>query len=253
MNFEQCNVYLKFRWALMPMLLTVVGLLASTASMAKSLVLEESWDTDNVSGYEGKVISEKIDEYTYVTTKTQSGVAGTAGTHPNTESYSSTTYAGMTGLTWYEDKDKPCSITLQTKSLNPVVSSDTNGVQQASPDKTHEFCKGKPGNSKSVVFTNKKYFIRGVAVCTSDKKSSANDRLKGIEIYAAEIKSDGTVVALKNTEKNQHTLCKSWHTPIYCPAGEIASTLKVNYKDDYYSGLGLGCRKVGLADSPFKP
>lgn len=76
-----------------------------------------------------------------------------------------------------------------------------------------------------------------MAACTTDKKDSADNRLKGIRIYAAQVNADGTVKALNTFEDNKHNHCEKWHAPVYCPAGHLVTGLKLYHKDDAFTVL----------------
>ena len=99
-----------------------------------------------------------------------------------------TTFAGVKGLTWWEDGDKPCSIKLHAVALNPVNPNSPSEVKYQ-PDgggNDKSICNGSPANERSVKFldTTARY-VRGLAVCTSEEKKSGDERLKGVRIYAA--------------------------------------------------------------------
>ena len=151
-------------------------------------------------------------------------------------------YYGLKKILWEEDNDKPCYLSAEARKLS---SPDEGRLAEIS------ICKGSAGNKKIVELNEADHYVRGIAVCTTDKKDSSDNRLKGIKIYVAEVKSDGKVLALNAFEKNEHTNCSEWHAAVYCPAGHIANAVNVFYKGGdasgkggYFTGLGLKCAQV---------
>jgi len=147
-------------------------------------------------------------------------------------------FYGVKQILWEEDNDKPCYLNVQAKKL----SSPEGKVAEIS------ICKGNAGNKKIVELTVDNHYLRGIAVCTTDRKDSSDNRLKGIRLYAAEVEPDGKVIALNAFEKNEHTNCAKWHPAVYCPSGHIANAVYAYYKGGnkggYFTGLGLKCAKV---------
>lgn len=159
-----------------------------------------------------------------------SGISGYSGTKKTVDPF----YA-VKEIYWEEDKDDPCSITVEGRILSkPEEGKIAN----------YNLCKGSGGNRKKVALTASGNYGRGVAVCTTDKKDSADNKLKGIKLYAAEVKSDGKVVTLNTYEKNEHTNCAKWHKAVYCPAGHVMNGVHVYSKDTSFTGLGIKCAKV---------
>jgi len=160
-------------------------------------------------------------------------------------------FYGLKKILWEENSDKPCFLSAEGRILSAP---DQGKVAQISN------CKGSGGNKKIVELTMDGHYVRGIAACTTDKKDSSDNRLKGIKLYAAEVKSDGKVIALNAFEKNEHTNCSKWHTAVYCPAGHIANAVYVYSKggdasgnDGYFTGLGLKCAEVIMVSDSTHP
>jgi hypothetical protein len=224
--------------------------LYGSSTGAASLALGEAWESAQVSGHSGEMFRLNTGEYSY---KYQWPLPRVISA--TREEREETTFAGVKGLTWWEDGDKPCRIMLHAVALNPVNPESPSEVKYQ-PDgggNDKSICGGSPGNEKSVKFldTTARY-VRGVAVCTSEKKKSGDERLKGIRIYAAEIDANGRVNALDVDRDDAHVNCRQWHAPIYCPAGHIVSGLQVHHRQGYFTGLGIKCRQVVTAATPFK-
>lgn len=232
--------------------LLIIGLLAATcytpALLADSLVLTDDWESNQVSGHSATMFRLNAGEYTYKYDWPPLNVVSSTR-----EILEETTYAGIKGFTWWEDGDKPCKITAHSVALNTVNSRSSSHVKSEPDDKSKSICDGSPGDKKKAKFVDgTDRYVRGVAVCTTDKKKSSDERLKGIRIYAAEVRSDGTVEALDVERDDKHINCKQWHSPIYCPTGYIVSGLKVHHRNDYFTGLGIKCRRIEKAKTPFK-
>ena len=146
---------------------------------------------------------------------------------------------GLKTVTWYEKADKPCKLTISARDLY-----DPDKLV-ATSDYELDICGGAASNKKLVSFTDsRRNFIRGVAVCTTDKKDSSDNRLKGIKIFAAKVTTDGQVTELTTFEKNEHTNCAKWRKAVYCPAGHVAHGIQIHHTDGYFRGLAVKCRKV---------
>jgi hypothetical protein len=218
------------------------------ALQAASLVLAEDWESDRVSGHSANMFRLNAGEYTYdyewphrdVVTETR-------------ETREETSYAGLKGFSWWESGDKPCKIKAHPVALNVVDPRASGRVKSEPNDKFKSICDGRAGNEKKAKFVDgTDRYVRGVAVCTNEKKKSSDERLKGIRVHAAEVGSDGTVQALDVDRDDMHVNCKQWHAPVYCPAGHIVSGLQVHHRNGYFTGLGIKCRRVATAETPFK-
>lgn len=225
-----------------------LGFLVSASSHAANyVVLGDTLEPDSISGFLGTMHRINVGEFsvTYELFSTGTQAHGSS-------SRTLTTYAGIHGITWSEDKDKPCDIEVDAKELVSGRRVGDSNTAVVAKDGHFEICKGSKGNTKEVQFSNSKYYLHGIGICTTDKKDSTENRLKGIRIYPTEVKDDGTLNRMSNYVQNKHTNCndKYWRTPVYCPTGYIASGLKVHHRDGYFTGIGLKCRKVGLASSP---
>lgn len=229
--------------------LTHVGMSGAPVNAAEFLVFGEEWDSDKVSGYAGKMLRANAGEYPFEYLSPPPHVVSASR-----ETIEATTYAGLKGFSWRERGDKPCSITIHSALLNrTALSYQLSEATRTPPDKVAGICSGG-GNEKTVkLLSSPDQYVRGVAACTTDKKDSADNRLKGIRIYAAEVNADGSVKALNTFEDNKHSHCEKWHAPVYCPAAHLVTGLKLYHKDDAFTGLGIKCRKVLSAESPFKP
>ncbi len=232
--------------------LFTIGLLAATcytsALQADSLVLTDDWQSAGVSGHSATMIRLNAGEYTYSYDWPPLNVVSSSR-----EILEETSYAGIKGFTWWESGNKPCKITAHSVALNTVNSRSSTQVKSEPDDVSKNICVGSPGNEKKARFVDgTDRYVRGVAVCTSEKMKSSDERLKGIRIYAAEVKPNGSVEALDVDRDDMHTNCKQWHAPIYCPTGYIVSGLKVHHRNDYFTGLGIKCRRIATAKTPFK-
>ncbi|NWG38511.1 MAG: hypothetical protein HXY27_00885 [Hydrogenophilaceae bacterium] len=227
-----------------------LGLLMSAPGHAANyVVLGDTSEPDGISGFLGTPhlinVGEFSVDYEPVSTGTQAHGSG---------SRTLTTYAGIRGITWSEDKDKPCDIVVDAKELVSGRQVGDSNTAVMAKDGHFEICKGSKGNTKVVEFGNSKHYVHGIGVCTTDKKDSTENRLKGIRIYPTEVKDDGTLNRMSNYVQNKHTNCndKYWRKPVNCPTGYIASGLRVHHRDGYFTGIGLKCRKVELGNSPNK-
>lgn len=150
-------------------------------------------------------------------------------------------------LTWWEDGDDPCKFDAITRHLNQA---DNKKVDTA------KFCSGSPGNDKNVGRRGKNEYVTALQVCATDKKDSRRDKIKGVRFWGKVVDTKTGILGPDNgPEEVAHTNCKEWKTKVACPAGMIASKIKV-YSERYTlpngmeteagfaKGLALGCRRV---------
>lgn len=146
------------------------------------------------------------------------------------------TDAGLARVTIWERSDKPCVINVELRELFDA--------QAYNPPVGGSLCTHGSDHVDVSFSENPRYYIRGVAACTNDKTDTSKRRVKGIKIYPAKVQRDGTVTNLSASEADEQAHCKIWHRAVYCPNGYIASKVRAHYKDDYFTGLSLRCRKV---------
>ena len=229
----------------------LLALLFTSVSFASNLVLGENWVSESVSGHSGKVTRLPGGEYTYTYDWPPLHVVSA-----NREVLEDTAYAGIKGFSWWENQDKPCKFTVHRVSLNDVspYANSLTDVKKHPTDNSASICAGSPGDEKTVKFVDgTQRFVRGIAVCTSDKNKSSDERIKGLRIYAAKVNENGTVESLDVNRDDSQTNCKIWHAPVYCPRDYIVTALRLHQINDYFTGIGIKCRQVDTASSPLKP
>lgn len=156
---------------------------------------------------------------------------------------------GIDALSWHEVGDKPCAFTVRSKSLSAGSASGSSermnicGAGFSLPSNPI-YNPSANGDARTVVFDgNPRHYLRGIAVCTNNDN---NHRVKGIRIYPASVGTDGTVTNLNSNESASRTNCATWHAPVYCPNGQIASGIAVKHTDNEVTGIGLRCRRVAM-------
>lgn len=244
---------------LLNIFIILVGLLSGAQAAIADLVLGKFWESETISGYSGKkmllnfgefTVYENVDQSHRISTQDTTsgsdggGSGGTSGGSMQHEGMDEhTAFSGLRKITWHEDKDKPCHMVVHSFAIETVPGSPE--------DKVNDICKGDEGNKKIVTLANNE-FATGVSVCTTDKKDTTKNRLKGIRLYSSVIDNDGNVSSTGGYQGNRHTNCKVWRAPAKCPADHIVTSLKIYSKDNSYTGLGIKCRKVETASSPYK-
>ncbi len=140
---------------------------------------------------------------------------------------------GIQEIAWEELSDKPCYFGVTGKNPDVAPSKWTDN---------ESICGGNSriDSRKTVKFKdNPRYFVRGISVCTNNR---SNHRLKGIKIYAAKLPAHNSRVdELTVTKKKEHTNCRTWHSPVYCPANEVAFGMDMRVKDGAVVGIALRC------------
>ena len=187
-------------------------------------------------------------------TVTLFGVTATAGTGDNVtlgETETVTAVSGYAGgctnvgpsgdsqvendIAWWETIDAPCKLTAYSHDLNTGERPD--GVSST-------LCGTAEGNKKRVRLDGDSNAIYKVQVCTTDTK---NNRLKGIRLWGRTLDSKNPVklTTQASPKESKHTNCAKWHTAVECPAGQVASKIRVHHTGhNTFTGIALVCREV---------
>ena len=157
---------------------------------------------------------------------------------------------GIDAISWWEVSDKPCALTVRSKSLStgsaPGSSQRMNICGRGFILPANPYINGaaNDADAKAVVFDgNPRHYLRGIAACTNNDN---NHRVKGIRIFPASVALDGTVNALSSNESENRPNCSIWRQAVFCPNGQIASGVEVRHTDEEITGLGLRCRRVTM-------
>lgn len=166
----------------------------------------------------------------------------------------SDTGRAVSGVVWWEDGDEPCKVETARIDLN---SGDINrpetrldGLTNVGSVKLGKKPCTSPGNRKGAGFFGTTNFIYKLQVCTTDKNNTAKNKLKGIRIWPRTIASRSPLRLTdgKTKEEAMHSHCRDWHQTVACPAGKIASRLRVHHDNSETKviGLALECRTLRL-------
>lgn len=154
-------------------------------------------------------------------------------------------YRGLYRIKWWEDRDDPCKLELSTRHFNTF---DTNKpsvlLDSTYTHVGHQPC-SSPGNAKTVSLSGNTNWIYKVQVCTTDKNDTSKNKLKGLRIWARSIdRSPLSLTTQAAAEEIIHTNCNKWHASVVCPAGKIASRLRIYHDaaEENIRGLALECR-----------
>jgi hypothetical protein len=171
-------------------------------------------------------------------THTWTAVSGVAG------DFVAATFASDKALRmmfFKEKTDDPRQIDVNGQSIRSVDagSGGSTGLQ------TLEIG-GGAGGSTQVVDVGDLTYVTAIQVCTTDKKESFDDKLKGVKAWGATLRADGTLQPNPTPVKFERTNCAKWRAKVECPAGAIATALRAHYQFDKtgFSGLSLRCTKL---------
>lgn len=218
------------------------------------------------------------------TSETPTAVSGYAGAWK--ELGKDSDYQTLRTILWGEKTDDPCGLFIDTAHINTSASFldkwsmpskpnvnpyvygkfeiDTNTLEPRVDSAGHvthaEYVKlDCNGNSKMVSSMGNDKHIYKLSVCTTDKKNSYDNKLKGLRVWSR-------TLTYKNYQPGQtpelideptahealHTNCEVWHTPVACEKGEVATRLRVHYNDTghrwWATGISLVCKKVLIAN-----
>ncbi|MCP5267197.1 MAG: hypothetical protein H6934_13860 [Burkholderiaceae bacterium] len=159
------------------------------------------------------------------------------------------------GIEWSERNDKPCFLKIYTARLRGSKPSAQYGTEYDYEfrAKTFEMGGGCALNASSLRKLHYQIprapgwktnglpkFINAVKVCGNDKRSSNDERVKGITAYAVQVSPDGRFQNVGAELTERRTNCKKWYTKTACPAGTAAYGVQV-VGDLWLKGLQLEC------------
>lgn len=151
---------------------------------------------------------------------------------------SDTSSSAMYELTISERQNDPCFVKIKRRNIN------TYRNENFTNKKTGEniSCSEKKSSSKTIGFSDKDSFVVGIEACT-DK---FNDQIKGVRLYGATLNREKNKLVKKKRKEFSRPLCtkKRWRTPVFCPAGQVATKLRVSTKYRGGTALGLFCQKI---------
>jgi hypothetical protein len=134
-------------------------------------------------------------------------------------------------ISWGESWDSPCWMRAYKAEINGAGVSTVGDFDSCTTT----------GPNKSVGWLNNSgIFATGLAVCTN----AGSDRLKGIQLFGGTILSTGVLVPGAPPMITTRTNCNTWHAAVFCPAGEVATRLRVHHTNGEIRALSLGCRVV---------
>jgi hypothetical protein len=152
-------------------------------------------------------------------------------------------FQALWGVQWWEDGDDPCKFSAFGRHLNQK---DNTKVA------TTAFCNGSPGNDKTIERRGDNEYITAIQACTTDKSNAQKDKIKGFRAWGRIVDTKTAGIGSENGPSEvTHTNCKTWKSKVSCPAGMIASKIKV-YSERYNGesgpgvakGVALGCRRL---------
>jgi len=157
-------------------------------------------------------------------------------------------------ILWSEKSDKPCELGVsgRDKQLGPILFA----INQCDKKTAQFACENKPCTGKlaaeyeaeSAVRLGPGQAITAVRVCLNP----GGERVKGIEIWGAEILDSGALSAhsVSDLERKPNCRDKNWAARVLCPSQQVATGIRAHFNEgkgptaniDSLTGLELICR-----------
>ena len=161
-----------------------------------------------------------------------SGYAGSYKTlRPNTD------FSAIVAINWWEETDDPRQVTIKAHHI-------TSFDPKTGTAKLHT---GARGNRKAVAFYAGALSVYKIQVCTTSKKKTKDNKLKGMRIWVRSLEDTKQVKLIDQSapQAASHRSCKKWHPAVACGRGQLAVGIRLHYNDYYhFSGAALICRSV---------
>ncbi|RLB49347.1 MAG: hypothetical protein DRJ42_21255 [Deltaproteobacteria bacterium] len=84
------------------------------------------------------------------------------------------------------------------------------------------------------------HYVRGINVCT-DRGDSGDRSVQGIRLFLGRHTGRDNFEPVGNPETARRDGCRTWHTRQNCPAGSVATGLRVHSTNGRVRGLALRC------------
>lgn len=189
---------------------------------------------------------------------TETAIAGGAGTDSRIIGAGGN-FQGVYRILWAENSNVPCYFRVYSRHVNQgTTQTEDANLGGAS-------CQETSTSQRSVGFNSPGLFVNGIAVCRRDQ------RVKAIRLLYADVGPRGTVTTVKRSDFNTQPNCSrdnaatgtlpygDWGQERLCPAGTIASQIKVYFRPDNppglttaikqaATGISLICRPVEVKD-----
>lgn len=173
--------------------------------------------------------------------RTVTAVTGLAGFSSELVPAAGAGNVALNGIRWGEDSDRPCDVRALFRDIATLADGGSlRALRNPCAD----------GNRKVVAFSGRN-FIYAVQACTTDKRDTAKDRLKGLRVWARSVEPGmpaARVTDQPSPMEARHVNCAQWHARVQCPAGQVAIGLRAHSQGTErgtMSGFSLVCSAIG--------
>jgi hypothetical protein len=179
-----------------------------------------------------------------------SGVAAAAGYQWSSDEATWTEPAGLPGsssvdslvtpdffalqaLKLWDFDGRACAMQLEQGSFNATGPRPLETVRVCEPKQTQSWQRADVGDGQ---------FVTGLSVCTAGGKPE----LRGVELWAASLDASGKLKAAAKSVKLELGRCEKWSPRRACPAGKVATGVRLSSGDSESGGVGLALRCQGV-------
>jgi len=164
-----------------------------------------------------------------LTNTARSGFSGTTITAVGAAS----DYHAINMVTTGEESNAPCYLAVSKADINNAPGNTISDVWiDCTPNASQIQSAGW--------FTNNVLYVYGIQACTNNY---ANHRVKGIRVYGGPIQN-GVIQQIGLFDELTRPHCRTWHSAVFCPQGQVATKVRVHHTGDEINGLSLACRVV---------
>lgn len=179
--------------------------------------------------------------YNFTGDATRSDVSGHSSSTKKSH-YAANASTALYGLSMWEEGDRAIAFQVNQAKLSP-----TGG--EVSAGSVIKFA-GYNERSKKTVSLGNDHYIEGIKICTSGEKgNTAKKRLKGVKLYGARLRSDGSIQSGVTTATFKRANCKQWEKKAMCPKGQLAYAVTMYRGDKGINGASLLCKAVERKES----
>jgi hypothetical protein len=146
-------------------------------------------------------------------------------------------YYGLQALKLWDFDARTCSLQIEQSSLNAPNPRPLDPVRYCEPKRAQEWQRADVGTGN---------FVTALATCTAFKGSG---EIHGVELWGAALDANGKLKPAKSSVKIEFPHCEKWSSKRACPAGSVATGIKVSLADADGGavGLALRCNATGQA------
>jgi len=144
-------------------------------------------------------------------------------------------FFGIQALKVWDFDGRACSVQIEQSSFNAPSLRPLDAARFCEPRQTQSWKRADIGSAQ---------FVTGISVCTANKDPIG--RVHGVELWGASVDASGKLKAAPQPVKLELPHCEKWLPKRACPAGHVATAVRVQLADGDEGAVGIALRCQAL-------